>query len=99
MTVDLGCGDGRAVLTAAAARPDRLAVGVDASDAAMAEASRRAGRKPGHGGLENALFVVAAAEAPPAELEGVADLVTVQFRRQRLGGGHHEHRVRQTTTL
>ena len=79
MTVDLGTGDGRAVLAAAAARPDRLAVGVDASDAAMAEASRRAGRKPGHGGLENALFVVAAAEAPPAELEGVADLVTVQF--------------------
>ena len=79
MTVDLGTGDGRAVLAAAADRPDRLAVGVDASAAAMAEASRRAGRKPGRGGLENALFVVAAAEALPAELGGVADLVTVQF--------------------
>jgi 16S rRNA (adenine(1408)-N(1))-methyltransferase len=79
VTVDLGCGDGRAVLAAAADRPDRLVVGVDASAAAMAEASRRAGRKPGRGGLENALFVVAAAEALPSELEGVADLVTVQF--------------------
>jgi 16S rRNA (adenine(1408)-N(1))-methyltransferase len=79
VTVDLGCGDGRAVLAEAAGRPDRLVVGVDANAAAMAEASRRADRKPGRGGLENALFVVAAAEALPAELEGVADLVTVQF--------------------
>jgi 16S rRNA (adenine(1408)-N(1))-methyltransferase len=47
VTVDLGTGDGRAVLAEAAARPDRL--------------------------------VVAAAEALPAELDGVADLVTVQF--------------------
>jgi methylase of polypeptide subunit release factors len=49
VTVDLGCGDGRAVLAAAAGRPDRLVVGVDASAAAMAEASRRADRKPGRG--------------------------------------------------
>jgi 16S rRNA (adenine(1408)-N(1))-methyltransferase len=79
VTVDLGTGDGRAVLAAAATQPDRLVVGVDASAAAMAEASRRAGRRPGRGGLPNALFVLAAAEALPGELEGVAELVTVQF--------------------
>jgi 16S rRNA (adenine(1408)-N(1))-methyltransferase len=67
------------VLAAAAAEPDRLVVGVDASAAAMAEASRRAGRRPGRGGLPNARFVVAAAEALPPELDGLADLVTVHF--------------------
>jgi 16S rRNA (adenine(1408)-N(1))-methyltransferase len=67
------------VLAAAAAEPDRLAVGVDANAAAMAEASRRAGRRPERGGLPNALFVVAAAEALPPELDGLADLVTVHF--------------------
>ena len=43
----------------------------------MAEASRRAARPARRGGLPNALFVVAAAEAPPPELHGLADLVTI----------------------
>jgi 16S rRNA (adenine(1408)-N(1))-methyltransferase len=67
------------VLATAAAQPDRLVVGVDASAAAMATASRRAAARPHRGGLPNALFVVAAAEALPCELDGVADLVTVHF--------------------
>ncbi len=67
------------MLATAAAQPDRLVVGVDANAAAMATASRRAAARPSRGGLPNALFVVAAAEAMPAELEGVADLVTVHF--------------------
>jgi 16S rRNA (adenine(1408)-N(1))-methyltransferase len=79
VTVDLGCGDGRYVLAAAAAQPDRLVVGVDANAAGMATASRRAAAKPSRGGLPNALFVVAAAEALPLELDGLADLVTVHF--------------------
>jgi 16S rRNA (adenine(1408)-N(1))-methyltransferase len=67
------------VLAAAAAEADRLVVGVDASAAAMAAASRRAARRPERGGLPNALFVVAAAEALPPELDGLADRVTVHF--------------------
>jgi 16S rRNA (adenine(1408)-N(1))-methyltransferase len=67
------------VLAAAAAEPKRLVLGVDASAAAMAEASRRAARRPDRGGLPNARFVVAAAEALPAGLEGLADRVTVHF--------------------
>jgi 16S rRNA (adenine(1408)-N(1))-methyltransferase len=67
------------VLATAAAQPDRLVVGVDANAAGMATASRRAAARPARGGLPNALFVVAAAEALPAELDGVADLVTVHF--------------------
>jgi 16S rRNA (adenine(1408)-N(1))-methyltransferase len=67
------------VLAFAAARADRLVVGIDANAAAMTASSRRAGAKPGRGGLPNALFVVAAAESLPAELDGVAELVTAHF--------------------
>jgi 16S rRNA (adenine(1408)-N(1))-methyltransferase len=67
------------VLAAAAAQPDRLVVGVDANAAGMMTASRRAVARPSRGGLPNAMFVVAAVEALPAELDGVADLVTVHF--------------------
>lgn len=74
----MGTGDGRAVL-AAAADPRTLAIGLDASAAAMAEASRRAAKPARKGGIPNAVFVLAAAEAPPAELSCIADLVTVRY--------------------
>lgn len=67
------------MLAAAAAHLDALVIGVDADAAAMVEASRRAGRPAGRGGLPNALFAVAAAEALPAELDGLIDSLTVQF--------------------
>jgi tRNA G46 methylase TrmB len=62
VAIDLGTGDGRFVLAAAAARPDTLVIGLDADAAAMADASRRAARR---GAIPNALFAVAAAEHPP----------------------------------
>ena len=62
MAIDLGTGDGRFVLAAAAARPDALVIGLDADAAGMAESSRRAARG---NALPNALFAVAAAEHPP----------------------------------
>jgi 16S rRNA (adenine(1408)-N(1))-methyltransferase len=79
VTIDVGTGDGRAVLAAAARDPRALALGLDAVAAAMAEASRRAARPARKGGLPNAAFVLASAEAPPAPLRGLADLVTVRF--------------------
>ena len=77
--VDLGTGDGRFVLAAAAADPNILVIGVDASADAMAEASRRAAGPARRGGLPNALFVVAAAEALPPELDAAADIVTIHL--------------------
>jgi 16S rRNA (adenine(1408)-N(1))-methyltransferase len=74
VALDLGTGDGRAVLAAAAARPDVLVIGVDASAAAMRDASRKAARR---GALPNALFAVAAAEQPP--LAAVAGEITINF--------------------
>lgn len=76
MIVDLGTGDGRAVLASAADDPTALVIGVDATAASMAEASRRADRH----GPRNALFFAAGAEALPAfPLAEAADLVTVTF--------------------
>jgi hypothetical protein len=79
VTVDVGTGDGRAVLAAATREPTLLAIGLDADARSMAEVSRRAARPARKGGAPNATFVVAAAEAIPAELCGVAALVTVRF--------------------
>jgi 16S rRNA (adenine(1408)-N(1))-methyltransferase len=77
--VDLGTGDGRFVLAHAAAHPERLVLGIDASADGMMGASRRAAHPAGRGGRPNATFAVSALEALPAELDGLADLVTVHF--------------------
>jgi 16S rRNA (adenine(1408)-N(1))-methyltransferase len=74
--VDLGTGDGRAVLARAATEPDALVIGVDAAPVAMADVSRRADRR----GLANAMFLMAGVEALPGSLlVAVADEVTVTF--------------------
>ena len=52
---------------------------MDANAAAMAESSRRAAAPARKGGLPNASFIVAAAEAAPFELAGLADLVTIRL--------------------
>jgi 16S rRNA (adenine(1408)-N(1))-methyltransferase len=54
-----------------------LAIAVDVNAASMGDAARRAERRKT--ALPNTLFVVAAAESLPRELEGIADLVTVLF--------------------
>jgi 16S rRNA (adenine(1408)-N(1))-methyltransferase len=74
--IDLGTGDGRAVLARARSEPDTLVIGIDAATTAMAEASRRADRR----GLRNALFLVAGVESLTASpIAGAADLVTLTF--------------------
>lgn len=79
MTIDIGTGDGRAVLAAAAREPATLVLGLDANASAMVEASRRAARGARKGGFPNAGFILATAESPPSALQGSADLVTVRF--------------------
>jgi 16S rRNA (adenine(1408)-N(1))-methyltransferase len=79
VTIDVGTGDGKAVIAGAAADSRTLVLGLDANAAGMAEVSRRAAKPSRKGGKPNAAFVLAAAEAPPAELAGVASRVTVQL--------------------
>jgi len=74
--VDLGTGDGRAVLARARSEPRALVIGIDASAATMAEASRRATRR----GPTNALFLAEGAERlADSPLAGRTDLLTVTF--------------------
>ena len=77
--VDLGTGDGRAVVVEAAADPGALVIGIDADARAMAELSRKAAAAPAKGGHANAVFIASGVELLPAELDGIAERVTVRF--------------------
>jgi 16S rRNA (adenine(1408)-N(1))-methyltransferase len=57
--------------------PETLWVGIDASLDGLAAASTQAAKPAKKGGAENALFVHAAAESLPCELNGLASTVTV----------------------
>jgi 16S rRNA (adenine(1408)-N(1))-methyltransferase len=78
VVIDIGTGDGRAVLARAATEPRSFVIGFDANAAGMAETSRRAAR-PGPTHQPNAWFIVAAAETLPGPLDEVADLVTINL--------------------
>ena len=77
MIVDLGTGDGRAVLARASAEPSAFVIGIDANAAGLAESSRRAVRGRSGGGATNAIFLAEAAEAMPSLLAETASLVTL----------------------
>jgi 16S rRNA (adenine(1408)-N(1))-methyltransferase len=55
--VDLGTGDGKAVLRAARAEPTLLAIGVNADASALRAASWQAARPVARGGVPNACFL------------------------------------------
>ncbi len=77
--IDLGTGDGRFVYQCAQRNPHRFYIGIDASTSALEKISEKVHRKPAKGGLPNVLFVQAAVEDLPSELDGIADEVHVHF--------------------
>lgn len=77
MILDLGTGDGAAVLRSARGDADALAVGVDTDAAAMREASRRAARKPARGGLPNAIFLAGTLVELPSLFDARVDVLRV----------------------
>src|SRR5262249_2192476 len=77
--IDIGTGDGLFVYQSARLNPDRFYIGIDASSGALAKISEKIHRQPARGGCPNVLFVQAAVEELPRELEGVADEVHVHF--------------------
>jgi 16S rRNA (adenine(1408)-N(1))-methyltransferase len=77
--MDVGAGDGRFVLSRATEHPEELVLAIDASHAAMREASWRVTRSARRGGVPNAVFVASSLEVLPAQLAGLAALVTVHF--------------------
>lgn len=79
VVLDVGAGEGRAVLAEADADPGALVIGLDADAASIAEVSRRAARPSRKGGRPNAMFVVGAAEELPGPFAGLVDEVGVRF--------------------
>ncbi|HUO84351.1 MAG TPA: class I SAM-dependent methyltransferase [Thermoanaerobaculia bacterium] len=77
--IDVGTGDGLFVHRYAREHPDRFVIGIDPISRALAKISEKIHRKPAKGGLSNALFLQAAVEDLPVELEGLAMEVWVLF--------------------
>ncbi len=59
--------------------PQKLFIGLDANRRPLQKLSERIHRRPAKGGLPNVLFVQAAVEALPSELDGMASGVYVNF--------------------
>lgn len=77
--IDIGTGDGLFVYQSARLNPQKFYIGVDANPRPLEKISEKVHRKPAKGGLPNVLFLQAAVEDLPQELNGVADEVHVHF--------------------
>ncbi|HEY3579652.1 MAG TPA: class I SAM-dependent methyltransferase [Pyrinomonadaceae bacterium] len=77
--MDIGTGDGRFVYQFARRNPKKFYIGIDPSTKPLEKISERIYRKPAKGGATNVLFIQAAVEDLPAELDGVADELHVHF--------------------
>src|SRR5215831_11298295 len=79
IVIDIGTGDGRFVYESAQENPRKFYIGIDANARPLEKISEKIYRKPDKGGLPNVLFLQAAVEDLPAELDAVADEVHVHF--------------------
>lgn len=79
VVIDIGTGDGRFVSAAARENPNKFFIGIDANTRPLEKISMRATRNPKKGGLPNAMFVQAAVEDLPSELDRTADEIHIHF--------------------
>jgi len=77
--IDIGTGDGRFVCQSARQNPKKFYIGIDANPRPLKKLSEKIHRKPAKGGLPNVLFIQAAVEGLPSELDGLADEVHIHF--------------------
>lgn len=77
--VDIGTGDGRFVYQSARENPAKFFVGIDANAKPLEKISMKATRQVPKGGAPNVLFVQAAIESLPAELDNTADEIHIHF--------------------
>jgi 16S rRNA (adenine(1408)-N(1))-methyltransferase len=77
--VDIGTGDGRFVYRSAEKNPNKFFIGIDANVKPLEKISMKATRKPSKGGLPNVLFIQAAVEDLPEELNASADEIHIHF--------------------
>jgi 16S rRNA (adenine(1408)-N(1))-methyltransferase len=79
VVIDIGTGDGRFVSASARANPSKFYIGIDANAKPLEKISMKATRKASKGGLPNVLFVQAAIENLPEELDEAADEIHIHF--------------------
>ena len=79
VVVDIGTGDGRFVYRSALANPNKFFIGIDANARPLEKLSMKATRKPNKGGAPNLLFIQAAIENLPEELNASADEIHIHF--------------------
>ncbi len=77
--VDIGTGDGRFVYQSARENKSKFYVGIDANAKPLEKISMKATRQPAKGGATNLLFVQAAIENLPNELNDTADEIHIHF--------------------
>ncbi len=77
--IDIGTGDGLFVYQSARRNPRKFYIGLDASPRPLEKISEKIQRKPEKGGLSNVLFLQAAVEDLPGELENVANEIHIHF--------------------
>ena len=77
--IDIGTGDGRFVYQSARQNPNKFYIGIDPNVRPLEKISEKIHRKPSKGGAPNVLFIQAAVEDLPPELDGVADEVHIHF--------------------
>jgi len=77
--IDIGTGDGLFVYQSARENPTKFYIGIDASTKPLQKISEKIYRKATKGGAPNVLFIQAAVEDLPSELDGVANEVHIHF--------------------
>lgn len=77
--LDIGTGDGLFACQCARLNPRKFYIGIDANTRPLEKISEKIHRKPNKGGLTNVMFVQAAIEDLPDELNGVADEIHIHF--------------------
>ena len=82
--VDIGTGDGKFVYEMSRAHPEWFYIGIDPARENLEEYSAKIYRKPNKGGLSNALYLIASVEDLPTELEGLAEVIYINFPWGRL---------------
>jgi SAM-dependent methyltransferase len=79
IVIDIGTGDGHFVYQCARQNPKKFFIGIDANPRALEKISEKIHRKAAKGGAPNVLFIQAAVEDLPSELDDLADELHVHF--------------------
>jgi 16S rRNA (adenine(1408)-N(1))-methyltransferase len=79
IVIDIGTGDGLFVYQCARRNPEKFYIGIDANARPLEKLSQKIHRNPAKGGLPNLLFIQAAVEDLPPELDETADELHIHF--------------------